>query len=92
MEDDLGPGLAATAARTAAASVDVAAVAAREARHLGAERAQPQRQPAALEAGVAGHEDTPPGPERAGDRAHRSQTFQGASPAAHRRFSSVNSR
>ena len=42
----------------------VASVAAGEAGHLGAEGLQPQRQPAALEAGVAGDEDAPPGPER----------------------------
>ena len=43
---------------------DVAAVAAGEAGHLGAEGAQPERQPASLEARVAGDQHTPPGPER----------------------------
>ena len=75
MEDDLGAGGGDRGADRGGVG-DVAAVAAREAADLGAERAQPQRQPAALEAGVAGDQDPPPGPERrVGQRARHAVTL-----------------
>ena len=63
MEDDLGARGGDRGADRRGVG-DVPAVAAREAADLGAQRLQPQRQPAALEAGVAGDQDPPPGPER----------------------------
>ena len=51
----------------------------RIARDLGAERAEPQRQPRALEAGMAGDEDAPALPESG--RAHH--VFHGARPVLH---------
>ena len=51
--------------------------------HLGAHLAQPQRQPAALEAGVAGEQHPRACPEPGGDACagHQFHTFQGARPA-----------
>ena len=52
--------------------------------HLRAHLAQPQRQPAALEAGVAGEQHPLARPEPGGDACvgHQFHTFQGARPAA----------
>ncbi len=62
---------------------------------VGAQVAQPQRQPAPLEPGVAGEEDplagVGAGEVLAGGCGHH-QVFQGAFPLAHRSFSSVYSR
>lgn len=55
----------------------------RQTRDLGPELMQPERQPATLEAGMAGDEDTPSLPAGRPDRAAH-QTFHGASSRLHR--------